>query len=269
MPEVFGHPLQKTRNPLRTAPGVHRFSGAPTFDAPKIAVKWVMEPVSGQSLQRSSGDLALRIVGGIALVTILVVLWSWWDHAAFLEWKEEAGPLPFFAALSILPAIGFPTTPFYVLAGLLFGIAGGLIGSAIALAVNLLLSFWIARSGLRPWLEAIVEKTRFSMPEMSERRALRFALLVKFTPGAPTVIKTYLIALSGVPFWIYFVLSYTVTLAWAAGFIVLGESMLDRDFSQAAAAAAVLAVLGLGTWFLLRRRRRRNEADAGGSALNQ
>ncbi len=75
--------------------------------------------------------------------------------------------------------------------------------------------------------------------------------------------KTYLIALSGVSFAVYFWLSFVVTMVWAAGFIVLGESMLDRDFGQAAWALGALAVAGLAGWGIVRlwRGKRRGVVD--------
>ena len=45
------------------------------------------------------------------LLTLLLVglVIYFWDQDAFLAWKEQAGPLPFFTALALLPAIGVPT----------------------------------------------------------------------------------------------------------------------------------------------------------------
>jgi uncharacterized membrane protein YdjX (TVP38/TMEM64 family) len=202
-----------------------------------------------------------RIAGVVAFLVLVAAFALVWDPEAFQEWKQEAGPLPFFAALAVLPAFGVPTTPFYLLAGATFGVAGGLAGSAISLALNLLLCFWIARGALRRWLQAALARTKYRLPEQSDRRVIRFALLVKFTPGAPTFIKTYLIAISGVPFWLYFLLSYTVTMVYAAGFIVLGESMLDRDFSQAAWALGALVLLAVVVGVVVRRTRGRPEAE--------
>ena len=133
-----------------------------------------------------------------------------------------------------------------MLAGATFGVAGGLVGSAVSLAINLLLCYWIGhRSGLRSWLTRRLSRWSRELPEMEGGRALRFALIVKLAPGAPTFLKTYLLVLAGVPFRLYFVLSFVVTMAWAAGFIVLGESMQDRDFTQAAWAVGGLVALGL------------------------
>lgn len=198
----------------------------------------------------------------VAFAAAVVLLWIRYDAEAFAAWKAEAGPVPFFAALAVLPAFGVPTTPFYVLAGALFGVAGGLAGSAASLAVNLLLCYWIGRrSGLRPWLAQRLRRWSRDLPELEGGRALRFALLVKFVPGAPTFLKNYLLILAGVPFRLYFGLSFVVTMAWAAGFIVLGESMQDRDFGQAAWALGGLAVLGLAVWLGVRYWRKRGVVE--------
>ena len=196
--------------------------------------------------------LAMRIGGMVLGAALVVLLWIRWDYTAFMAWKGEAGPVPFFAVLAVLPAFGVPTTPFYVMAGVLFGVAGGLAGSALSLGVNLLLCYWIAHSGLKGWVEFVLRKTRYDLPTLEGGRALRFALLVKFAPGAPTFLKNYLIALSGVSFAVYFCLSFVVTMAWATGFIVLGESMLDRDFGQAAWALGALGLAGLTGWAVMR-----------------
>lgn len=201
---------------------------------------------------RRRRGLVARVCGVALLAAFVVFLWIRWDYAALMAWKEEAGPIPFFAALAVLPAFGVPTTPFYVAAGVLFGVAGGLAGSALSLSLNLLLCYWIAHSGLKGWLESMLRKTRYDLPTLEGGRALRFALLVKLAPGAPTFLKTYLIALSGVSFVVYFWLSFVVTMVWAAGFIVLGESLLDRDFGQAAWALGALALAGLVGWAVLR-----------------
>jgi hypothetical protein len=58
-------------------------------------------------------------------------------------------PLPYFAMMAVLPAIGIPISPLYILAGASFGIAVGLVGSLVALAVNATLCYWIS-SRLRP-----------------------------------------------------------------------------------------------------------------------
>src|SRR5690606_1420304 len=112
-----------------------------------------------------------------------------------------------------------------------FGIAGGLAGSALALAANLALCYWISTGALRSWLEKLLARTRHHLPEFSSGRdAWRFTVLVRFMPGVPPFAKSYLIGLAGVPFGIYFGCSMAITGIYAVLFVVLGESVHEQDF---------------------------------------
>ena len=91
-----------------------------------------------------------RILGVLGVATLALVAWWVWDRDAMMAWKEEAGPVAFFGAMAVLPAIGIPVTPLFVLAGATFGVGPGLLGSGVALGLNLALCYAIARSALRP-----------------------------------------------------------------------------------------------------------------------
>lgn len=195
-------------------------------------------------------------LGGTGLVLGLAALiWvvGHWDKEAIMDWTDDASMTVFFAALAVLPAVGFPTTPFYILAGASFGVTVGLVGSAASLAVNLILCYWVAHSGLRRWLLAGLARTRYELPDFREKHAVRFTLLVKLAPGVPTFIKNYLIGLGGVPFRVYFTISFVVTMVYAGVFVVLGESVLDQDFETAGWALAALGVVAAGLWYARRR----------------
>lgn len=192
----------------------------------------------------------------LALVGMVYLLWSAWDHEALMLWKEQAGPVPFFVAMAVLPAIGFPVTPFFILAGATFGVAVGLGGSFLALAANFALCFWLARSGLRPGIVRLLERFGIDLPnyEEGQQRALRFVLMVRFTPGVPAFAKNYLLGLAGVPFAMYLAVSMVVTGVYAAAFVVLGESVLEHDVRRTGAAVAVIALAALVFWWVRRRR---------------
>ena len=204
---------------------------------------------------------ARRALGAATLLVLGVLIWNAWDHQAFITWREEAGVVPFFLAMALLPALGVPITPFFIVAGATFGTFVGLTGSAIALSANLLLCYWIARSGLRPWLTRLLARTRYDIPDFEEGKgALRFTLLVKLAPGVPIFIKHYLLGLAGVPFWIYFAVSGAITGLYAGAFVVLGDSLLEHDLGTSAMALAVLLVIALAI-YLWRRRVGKRPAD--------
>ncbi|TWI77211.1 putative membrane protein YdjX (TVP38/TMEM64 family) [Desulfobotulus alkaliphilus] len=206
--------------------------------------------------------LFLRVAGFFLLALLLLWLWFSWDRELFFVWKQQAGPFPFFLALTLLPLFGFPTTPFYILAGATFGWATGLMGSGLSLAANLVLCHWVSRSGLRPLLVKMLNRTSFHLPEVKPGRFLAFTIGAKLVPGVPAFAKNYLIALSGVPFRIYFGISFSISMAYAASFVLLGESLLEKDWGMLSAVMFALALLAIGFWYLRRRNRYLKNTDS-------
>ena len=92
-----------------------------------------MRSPSPQHPRRSTPVIwARRALGALTLLVLAVLIWNAWDHQAFIAWREEAGVVPFFLAMALLPALGVPITPFFIVAGATFGTFVGLTGSAIA-----------------------------------------------------------------------------------------------------------------------------------------
>jgi len=199
-----------------------------------------------------------RALGVVALVVLALLLWSVWDREALIGWMREARPVPFFALMALLPALGLPITPFFILAGATFGARIGLLGSLLALAANLTLCYWIAQSSLRPRLGALLRRFDYELPSFEEggQSAVRFTLMVKVAPGVPGFVKHYGLGAAGVPFSVYFVASMAITGLYAAALIVLGESLLEHDLGKAVAAAVALAAVAGAFWWLRRRRMR-------------
>jgi uncharacterized membrane protein YdjX (TVP38/TMEM64 family) len=203
-----------------------------------------------------------RVLVGLGLIALAGALWWAWDRDAMMTWKEEAGAIPFFAVMAVLPAFGMPITPLFVVAGATFGVAIGLLGSGVALGLNLSLCYAIARSGLRPRLEALLQRFEYELPDFEARNrgALRFTLFVKLTPGAPAVAKNYLLGLTGVPFPLYFGSSMLITGAYGVLCIVVGVSLFEHDVGRSLVVVAAIAALALGLWRWRKRRDRDRRA---------
>jgi uncharacterized membrane protein YdjX (TVP38/TMEM64 family) len=204
-----------------------------------------------------------RALLAIALVGLALLLWSIWNREALLEWIRSARALPFFAVMALLPAVGVPITPFFVLAGASFGIRVGLIGSLLALGANFALCYFIARSSLRPRLVALLRRFDYELPNFAAggKSALRFALVVKATPGVPAFVKNYALGAANVPFGVYLATSMSVTGLYAALLIVLGESLFDHDLRKTLlVGGALLSCAGAFLW--MRNRRGRGGAQS-------
>jgi uncharacterized membrane protein YdjX (TVP38/TMEM64 family) len=197
------------------------------------------------------------IVAAVAVVGLLLVLWLVWDVPAMMAALRSAGPVPFFAVMAVAPAFGAPLTPFFLLAGASFGVGVGVVGSLLALGLNLCLCYWIARSALQRRLESLLRRFDYELPCFEEGggSAVRFTLVVKLAPGLPGTVKHYGLALAGVPFPIYFFVSMLVTGLYGGSIVVLGESVLEHDVSQALVVGALIVALGGAvTWWRSRSR---------------
>lgn len=207
----------------------------------------------------------ILVAAGIALV--VYILWGIWDYAALMRWMERARPVPFFAAMAVLPALGLPFTPFFLIAGATFGVEVGLIGTAIALAANLTFCYHVGRGRLRRRLVSVLERFDYELPdfdigtgEQTVWRTVRFTALIKLAPGVPGFVKNYGLGAARVPFVIFFTVSMLISGAYAAALIVLGESLFEHELGRGTIAVVVAAVLALVLWWALRRQAARRDA---------
>ena len=123
-----------------------------------------------------------------AAVSYLVV----WEMDAFLAWKQQAGFGVFFTGLALLPLIGVPITPLLVLAGATFELIPALLGCALSIAINLALSYGLARYGLRKPLTRLLAHRRYHLPRFEKRNAIRSMIVIRLLPGVPMFLKTIL-----------------------------------------------------------------------------
>lgn len=186
-----------------------------------------------------------------AVASVVLLMWLLAEHwETFLEWKAQAGFWPFFAGLALLPLIGIPTTPLFVLAGAGFELRIALIGCAGAIAVNLILSWWLAHRWMRTPLTRLLERFRCRPSAAGTGNPLALLLLVRLTPGLPATLRNYGAALVEVPFALYFVVSWSATALYAVGLIVLGDSLRNASWTEAGIALALLVAVASGAlWF--------------------
>lgn len=185
--------------------------------------------------------------GGVA---VLYLAWSLWEHDVVTEWLRQARPLPFFALMAVLPMFGFPITPFFILAGGIFGSLIGVVGSMIALGLNLAGCHVLAQR-LRPRVEGLMRRFGYKLPNFQSREkgAIRFTLAVKAAPGVPSFVKNYGLAIAGVGFLPYFILSMLITGTYGISVIVLGDSLFDHDQNRLLIVVGIFGAIALGVWW--------------------
>jgi len=170
-----------------------------------------------------------------------------------IEVIRETGPWTFFAAMAVLPAIGAPLFAFTIPAGDAFAarmtLAGVIAAALASIAVNLALTYWLARYALRPFVARLLERYGYRVPKATPKDALSIALLVRLTPGPPYSMQGYMLGIAEVPFRLYMIVSWISILPWSIGAIVLGRGFLDGNFKLAVTGLGLLvAALALVNW---------------------
>lgn len=162
---------------------------------------------------------------------------------------RAGGPVIFFAAMALLPAMGFPISVFNLTAASAFearmGMAGVIAAASVAIAINLALTYWLARFALRPWLERMISRTKYKIPVVADADGAQITLLFRITPGPPFFLQSFLLGLAEVPFFTYMWISWIISTVYSAAFIVFGDAILHGKGKMAFIGVSALVALAL------------------------
>jgi uncharacterized membrane protein YdjX (TVP38/TMEM64 family) len=195
----------------------------------------------------------LVLVAVAALVVVLALV-----AARFLELRahmegvvadvREAGPLTFFGAMALLPALGFPLSLFTVAAGPVFGPSLGVglvIACAVcAVAINVALSYWVAAWAMRPLVERLIRRRGYAVPLVKPGAVWPALLLLRIVPGPPFWLQSSLLGFARVPFGPYLLVSTLVPCAYIAALVLFGDALMRKDAWAMAGAGGLFMVAG-------------------------
>jgi uncharacterized membrane protein YdjX (TVP38/TMEM64 family) len=167
------------------------------------------------------------------------------------------GPFWFFTCMALLPACGFPLLAFSLSAGPIFssqlGLPTVIALVALSITVNLALTYWLARYALRPLLEGLLRKFGYQVPQVSPENYLSLTVLVRVTPGPPFFAQSYLLGLAEIPFRIYMLVSWSITVAYAIAVIIFGDSLVKGQGKIALLGFSLVVVMGVLVQWMRRR----------------
>jgi uncharacterized membrane protein YdjX (TVP38/TMEM64 family) len=208
---------------------------------------------------RSNRALLLKLgIGTAVLLGAAAVVARGVDLRGLLEQGlglvREAGPVVFFTAMAILPAVGVPVSFFSLTAGPVFGPRLGMpvvIGLALAaLLVNMALSYFLASRTLRPLLEALVRRLGYKMPQVESGDVTDLIVLLRVAPGLPFPVQNYLLGLARVPFGKYLAISGVISGSLTTAFILFGDALLQGKGKVALVSLLLLLALTVATHLL-------------------
>ena len=173
------------------------------------------------------------------------------------EWSRTVGPFPFFTAMSLLPAAGFPISVFSLMAGVFMvpqiGLGWAIVGVLLSLGINMALTYWLARYAFRPLLEGLIRKLGYGLPQVARENRLGLTLLCRITPGLPFFAQNYLLGLGEVPFWTYLWVSWSIQGAYGVAMVVFGDSLMQGSGKFIFFAVCALIVITLAIKWMRRR----------------
>ncbi|MGJ8654536.1 MAG: TVP38/TMEM64 family protein [Opitutaceae bacterium] len=182
------------------------------------------------------------------------------DVTRVFESRHQVEGWMFVVAMSLLPVAGFPIAAFYLFAGATFGYWEGLSYCLISLAINMSLSYFVARYCLYDALTKLVSKTGYTMPKLSEVNEYRFTFLLRTIPGPPFPVQNYVLSLLGVPFPVYISISLLAQGVIAAGMVACGGVLPETiTMGHVLVGMALISVL-IGMKALLWFRRKKKAA---------
>ncbi|MDP0501362.1 MAG: VTT domain-containing protein [Verrucomicrobiota bacterium JB022] len=156
-------------------------------------------------------------------------------------WFQRPDPVWFVVLASLLPIVGFPISLVYLAAGATFPWWMGWLLCSLSLAINLSLSWLLGRLVLRRPITALMQHTGYRLPDISTTNRFRLAFLLRTVPGIPFWAQNFLLALTDLPFFHYWLISWSTQSVLAAGMCWLGH--FGREAAGPVTMVVVIALL--------------------------
>lgn len=165
-----------------------------------------------------------------------------------MEIIRARGPVVYFCAMAVLPGLGFPVLAFGLTAAPAFSEQLGMpavIGLVLlAVTVNFVITYALARRALRPVLEKLMRRFGYSLPQVEAGDATDLIVILRLTPGIPFFVQNYLAGLADVNFRKYVLLSCLIVWPTHAGTALFGDAVMQGRGKVAVLAAMGLAAIG-------------------------
>lgn len=161
-------------------------------------------PATSPTAQQRAKQTRTFSIISIVCVVIFLAAFSFIDTKALHDWSQTLPGWLVFAFMALLPVVGAPVSVLFIIGGARFGTVGGLIAAAFAIAINLLLTYWMTKFVLHKPIASFFKKTKYKIPQVPKGEYVSVSLLTALVPGLPYAAKNYLLVLAGVPFRVYF-----------------------------------------------------------------
>lgn len=175
---------------------------------------------------------------------------------AIVDVLRSFGPWGFYLAFALLTLIGLPSTPFFVIGGAAFPLWQNMAGVTLGMAVHFVLAYLISSRWLRNTISRLLEKRGMRPPTVTAGNEWKVALMIKFAPGAPMFLKSYLMGVAGISPGVYMAVSFPATWIYALALLTLGKSAMEGSLGLFFGGVALLIFVA-ASWRFVKARMRR------------
>jgi uncharacterized membrane protein YdjX (TVP38/TMEM64 family) len=196
---------------------------------------------------------------GIIVVSLLFVAWLIHAHQnelsreTIIEFGKEIPAAWFMILFLILPLVGFPVSVCLVLAGIHFGFVGGMLVSAAAVAFHNFAAYRLTHGFFRTRMRDFLKKSGYAIPPIDARHRVRFTVLFAAIHGPPYIAKLYLLALTDIPFHIYFWAGVPIYVFFCAIPVAAGSAATTMHMKWIYVIIGAFAVISLAGFWIKRR----------------
>ncbi len=194
-----------------------------------------------------------------AALLLALVGWFLWEHRADLSREtlvnrgRELHAAWFIAAYFILPVFGFPISILNLLAGVRFGMGGGMLLISGGTIFHHIAAYRITHGWLREPVRAWLEKTGRGIPPIRKDHQVLLTAIFAAIHGPPYAPKLYLLALADIPFRIYLWVGAPIYILFCLVPVGAGSAVTDFSPKWLFALSALSIVMVLLGWWLKRR----------------
>jgi uncharacterized membrane protein YdjX (TVP38/TMEM64 family) len=205
----------------------------------------ITPPTPRERLRGHRGKIVLLLAAAV------VAAWLAYTHRGDLSretivaYGKELPAGWFMAGFLVLPLTGFPFTVFLVLAGIRFGLGGGMATTAVAVIFHHFAAFRIAHGWFRDPVRRRLEHAGYAIPPIRAKHRAWFTALFAALHGPPYIAKLYLLALTDIPFRTYFWVGAPVYILFCL--IPVGAGTALKHFNP----TWIYLIIGISTVLLL------------------
>lgn len=205
---------------------------------------------------------------GTALILLVTAAWFFHAHRGELSRESVMAhglALPaggFIAAFLVLPLLGFPVSILLVLAGIRFGLGGGMALAAGGMLFHHFAAFRLAHGGFRQRVSERLKRAGYSIPAIKTGHRAWFTALFAAIHGPPYAAKLYLLALTDIPFRIYLCVGAPVYILFCLIPVGAGSALMSFDATWIYLILAISSLL-IFAGHLLRKRFGKNPGAPG------